>query len=295
MAYLTSDLIEDIRFQCRLSDLDPDYTTARLLKLASQELNASVYPFLISLREDFFIQESQTQVTSGQNFYEVSPRSFASALRDVKLVHSTTGQTINLKRYDLEDPQGNQSKPTGIPTGFFLEDNYIILDTIPSDSNWNLLQYIWLKPSKLVLPTECATLVSQNSPGTWTISSPSGTVTTNLQNSTKGLDIINAESPHNTKCFQNVIWSNSTTITGVYGNPKNGDYVCVYGQNPTIGIPEEFCQLLILSVSARVFEGLNLQTELQTVVGKLQQLKDTLKMSIAPRVEGAQKQIVSIL
>jgi hypothetical protein len=212
----------------------------------------------------------------------------------VKLVHSTSGQTINLKRYDLENTEANLPRPTGIPTGFFVEDNYLILDTIPSDSNWKLLQYIWLKPSKLVLPTECATLVSSVLTGTWTISSPSAGVTANLAASVS-LDIVNAKSPHNTKCFQNVIQTNPTTITGVYSNPKAGDYVCVEGQNPTIGIPEEFSQLIILATAARVFESLNLQTELQTVVGKLEKMKADLKNSIAPRIEGSQKSIYSIL
>lgn len=95
---LTSDLLTDVRRSGMLPDSAPSgVSDADILAAASKEMWSRLVPLVLSVREEFYVQQSTQALVANQQLYRIPPRAIGTKLRDVYLVQSNgSQQRLNL-------------------------------------------------------------------------------------------------------------------------------------------------------------------------------------------------------
>lgn len=289
--YTNSELILDIRTACRISDTDVDWTTSRLLSIATRELRSNVAPWLLSLRDSFYVKYIDTPLIASRARYPISSRSIGSTLHNLKLVDSQGVESV-LTHKTISTLSNSQ---LGRPTDFYLEGNVIRLNPAPSDNSYSLRQYINAKPSKLVDDQRKATIVSLA--GMIATVEYSSGMSAGAVNNTR-VDVIAGYSPCDILYMDQLVTAVDDTITFPANLPLEisvGDIICFAGEATSPQIPEELAPALLLCVEIVYFKSMDYATQLANAAGNLTQIKQDLMPIYSSRIEGAPKQISSSL
>lgn len=89
MAWLTTDLLADVRRRGGLSDSGGRLSTEDLLAFGDKVIRTQIVPFLRSLREDFILLTEVTALVDGQADYPLPLRAAGSSIETVEYVDST--------------------------------------------------------------------------------------------------------------------------------------------------------------------------------------------------------------
>lgn len=290
--YTTTGLIEQVKVRASVPTSQTLFTESRLLGLLNDELLTFIVPFIMSVREEFFVVYRDGAIIDGQREYEIPARAIGNKLREVTLV--SNGQEYGrLVRYQPERVIGIAGLPmnNGIPfntSGYIMRNNSVYLIG-PITGGGTLRMYYFRRPGYLVATGDCAEVVSvDTNTNTITCASvpPSWATGTSI-------DCVQGLPP-----FDNTFEASS--IVSVAGNDVvvsdasevvAGDWLALEGNSPIAQIPYDLQQLLVQAAAVRVLETLG-DEKIQIAQAKLEGMKNGCLSMIANRVESEAKKVV---
>lgn len=294
--WTTTELLADIRAQMRLPDDDPDATNAVLLAEATRQLHTKFVPLVRKVREEYYQVYEDQALSAGVSDYPVPSRAAMSSVRAV-LVVDPDGNVNPLHpkpNSDRHDYVGG----TGSPSHYAFVDDQVVLLPAPATSTDSLRIVYELRPSSLILPTQCDSLATV---ADFTSEDPPYYVLTFTDNNTwtvgTYLDIIRATPPFSVAML-GCTWD-ETLVFGLYTRddatqrvPRVGDYICNSGESPVPQIPAELHPVLAKATAAAYMAPIDLDLS--------KRLKDEVESELAtatalmsPRQQGRQIKIRS--
>jgi hypothetical protein len=277
----TSTLIPAIKRRAMLPTTQSTYQTADFLAVLNSELQATLVPLLMSVREEYFVADSDTAMVVGQSAYDIPSAAVGGDLRQVLAVSAQDGSTRPLARFEPEQvtglPTGN-----GTPYGFVVKDEQVVLYPPPQNTLENLRLSYHRRPNTLVDASACGVVTATTSSTITFTGSPS------IPNSGgTPFDVVKASPQF--KAISLTVGGNSGGVITVSGTVPSsvaiGDYVCVSGQSPVPQIPAELHPLLVLRAVCVIAQGLGDGQLLQMAQAELTEKQRLALILIANRVK----------
>ncbi len=281
----TTDLINSVKLQGSFPSSDSLFSNANFLSILNLEMSKEITPLLSKINEEYFLTNKDHSLVANTKYYRIPSRAIGSALRDVQLIKGTS--VTPLTRLYEEDRTSLNSNETG----YFLKGNQIEVSPMPLISGDTLKLLYFRRPSKFVLPSACAQILSiDTSLNQVVVSSLPSTMTTSTQ-----IDFVQANSPYDILDMDSAISSVSGTTLSFSILPDDlavNDYICLAGETCTPGIPEELISILTqaaLCTALSSKKDKSVELELQ----KLTQMKQSYLELLSPRVRSSDKKITN--
>jgi hypothetical protein len=223
------------------------------LAIATEELQTYCMEVLLSLRDEYKVADYDVSIVAGADSYLLPERAAGDKVRQVlKLVN---GVYVPLDRLELN--RRSEYEETGDPTGYYFQDNELVLVPEPSQSGTLRVKY-FRRPSKLVATSAVATVSSIN--GARTVITTSAAIPATF---TSGVTVDVVDNNPGFKLhamdYATTGTVSGTTITLSTALPASvvaGDYVCLAGEAPVPMVPVEMHKLLVLRTRAEVLDAL---------------------------------------
>lgn len=303
MFYLTEDLVTAAKRsehfpvgQTTFSDPDD------LVAFANEEMQKRIVPFIMSVRQDFFLYYKVSNLVSNLSRYALPERAIGNALKDIFYVPDTSNLQVRypIPKADLHDMQ-NWATGGSNPSVHRIEGDEVIVVPTPSNPNASsaLMMYAFMRPNKIIPTSNCGkvTAVSQGvSQTTLTVDTDLtlSTLTTVLSSGSL-VDVVSGKSPFRLRAYDVSIQSiTSTSIILNNVDIQNeaslvtisvGDYVCPAQQTCIPMIIQEIHPVLAELICARVNKA---QGALQNYQASMAEVKESLANAlhlISNRVE----------
>lgn len=299
MFYTTEELLTSIKVRSLVPTAQQTFDDSSLILLSNEELQISLLPDLISLREDLFLSSKTTPIVAGVSHYTVPERAAGNALKAVTYVDQS-GWKRALPRGKVEDFTDSATR-TGDPRCFMLQGDEVVLIPTPGNSVGGLELWYYSRPNQLVETGNVSKITDVTSVGGTT----TFTVDTDLSGSLlvgSLVDILSAKSPF-------LLWGEDLVVTGITTStisvstssvsnpasqvlPKANDYISPAQKANIPMIPQEFHPILAQMVAARLMEALGDMGKLQAVNAKLSEMRRQAFQMISNRVESELQHVV---
>lgn len=282
MAFNTTRLVKQVKIKgaLPLGRFEDD----EILDIAYDVLLSEIAPFLISLRQDYFVRKKVTTIVSGTDQYRFGNRAFGQTLREVKMLD---GQVVrDLERIDLEEIR---STVQGKPHSFYVMGNSAYLYPTPNVGSLKLWLYYYLRPPKLVPVNECAQISAiDTGTNTVTVSAPSSWSTSesfDLIRHSDGFSLLDMD--------LSATAVSTTSITFASSLPDDlavGDFVALGGESCFPYLPTEAHLLLIQKVVSVLLASMGDAPGSKIAEGRAGIIQAGLENTFATRLQGAPKQ-----
>lgn len=281
--YTTTDLVASIKRRAQIPDSQVTFSDAELLEMASEELEGTLVPLVMSAREDFFTTHVDYSTSAGR-LYRVPPRAIGGVVRRVCYVDSE-GDEVDLPRVSLD-------LLASAASGFVIRGNRILLvEDVPEHGT--LRVYYPLAPGRLVGTDECAFVTSIDGTSVYTTGTPASFV------ASRRYDLVCTQPGFERLAVDQVITFNGDgSLSFSDGVPEDlavGDAVCLAGESPVPQLPAEWHPLLAQAVAVKVLDSIGDQAGFATAESKLKQLVSAAMSLVANRVEGNPETVVPVL
>lgn len=276
------------------------FSDANTTSLMNDAMRKRVIPQVKSVKEEYWVTTTATQVSASVNLYPIPYRAVGNALRDIALMDNNQN-LLQLVRYEPEDikfPLIPYNSPY-FRLGYYLQDFNIILFP-PQVSNYTAYQVLmkWeRRPSNLTLSTNCGQITDfDENASTITLS----VVPTAWSTSTT-IDIINNLPPFNSIADDVVITNISgldltVSIPSAYSLTfwdavANNYWASMSMTTPIPQIPYEAFPYLAALTKKQLLSGLGDANMLKECDDDIAEAKVLINSILTPRVEGTPKQL----
>lgn len=286
----SSVLIEKVRRGMSLPNVENRFSDAALLDLANDELQATILPWLFSLREDYLItSQDYTLSTLPTGSLRFPTYASGRTLKDVWV--SKDGSAWKpLQRIGLDEAWRYDESESDSPQSFVMRGDEILLRPKPSSSTVGFLRvYYHILPNKLVSDARSVRITGL-SDDTLTVASVPSFFSPNAF-----LDVISQKPDYQVVLRdQEISSATTTTVTLVGYGPTNtlgdngfeiGQAVCLAGETADTPLPTEVNQLLAQATIVRVLESMNAPQQLSLALNRFDRLKTQLRDILTPRSE----------
>lgn len=231
-------------------------TLDNLLPLLDQHLRTVITPRLLDAGADYLAATQSYAVTAGQGVYRLPTRSLrllevtlldASGRPTYCFSRATSTQVTKFRAY-------GRVRPSGTPEFWWFEASAVQLYPTPSatDGSRLVLRYA-RRPSRLVSPEECGTIIFKSPDGSLAYtpeSSFDSPLAVDVVKGTPGFESVadNAE----------VVSSGPGTVTldvSLLPSIDVGDYLCLPGTSPVPQVPLDYLTALERSVVAQLLRS----------------------------------------
>lgn len=288
MGYTNTNFLEVLKLRAFVPTAQGAFTDAEFLTLADGVLTSKILPFMQTLRAEYFVAEKSHAVVANQAEYEISARSIGIMLRDVQ-IETATGALQSLALIDRETRTSTRS---GVPTGFYLRGNEVLLDPTPNAAVGTLLLPYYLRPGNMVETSSAAEIsaIDRNSGLITVATTPDAWTTSDLY------DLVRRDTgePLAVDLTASAVVAGASVTLAVADIPARlavGDWVSLAGYTPIPQIPHELRVVLAQATAVLVREIMGLPG----VDNAKATLKDEMvaaSASFTPRVTGAPKKVV---
>lgn len=268
----SSELISALKVHGSFPTSDDLFSDTDFLSLFNHQMKVEIIPMMIKLNEEFFVQYKDFTITQGAS-YRIPSRAIGAMIRDLKVVDGSGNQTAIARLFE-EDRPANMS-------GYYIVRNSIELS---SDFTANTLRMKYFaRPSKLVLTTDCAQVVSVDYNTSSVVVS---SVPTDYANGMLA-DFVQNNNPYD-------LLGMDYTITGISGTTINfaslpmgieaGDWLCAANESPVPMVPDELHPVLVQSALCKTLSSKkdkSYRDELDT----LMRVKEDAINMLDPRVQ----------
>lgn len=282
----TTDLINDIKILGSFPTSDELFSNNNYLRILDREMSNQIVPLMTKINEEYFLSYKDVSVASGVSEYRMPKRAVGSVLRDVQMIDSA-GNITPLMRLNEEDKYST----TQGDLGYSIKGNQIILSPVPTSNAYSLRMAYFRRPSRFVLTSACAQVVSIDTVlNSVVVSNVPSSMSANVL-----VDFVQSESPYDILSIDSVISSVVGTTISFSSLPSDlavGDYICLAGESCLPMVPEELVPLLsqaALCVCLSSKKDKSVELELQ----KLEQMKQTVINMLSPRVKSDDQKIKS--
>jgi hypothetical protein len=286
MSFTTDDLISSIKSRASVPTSQNLFATADFLRFSNEELQSSLVPMLMSVREEYLVTSVDVSIVPGTSSYRINKRAIGGKLRDVQLVSGTSLRSLaQLNPEDITSTESGQQ-------GFYIKSNSIVLSPTPTNSSDILRVSFFQRPNKLVAVSDAAQITSVDTVNNQVVVSavPStfntGTLIDFIRNQ-PGFECLDID-----KAISGI---SGTTITfgTLPSDLEVGDYVCIATESPIPQIPQELHPMLAQLAAIKCLEAMSDQAGLANAEKKLKEMKQSALEVISPRVDGEAKKIMS--
>jgi hypothetical protein len=314
MAWLTSDLLADVRRSGMLPDSTPSgVADDDILAHATKEMYSRLVPLVLSVREEFYVQQYTTALVANQQFYRIPNRSVGTRLRDAYLVLPDNSQQ-RLARLSPEAASEYLYNPTGAaaPWAFYMENDSVMTVPTPTASGQaSLMMKYLIRPNSLVVHSDNHTphvvAVTDNGNGTTTITH-TGSASFNTT-AAGSLDIVSIKPPFRTVMISTTPTAHATgtitvatsalpsdfTTANFGGGANKGAVVSAAETSSVVQLPPELHNLLYQRTLCRVLQSIGDLESLQAAEANAAQMERDAVGMISNRVEGVAKKVVGRL
>ena len=292
LQYTGDSLIKLIRDKGMLPDTGSTGTSdADILEHVNAAFIDDLFPFVVGLREEYFVVHEKIPVSGDQEKYRIPPRAGWNKLRDVYYQEGTSRWPLDsLPREDI--PNWGTST-TGSPHSFYLEGNHIVLFPDLSGASGDLNVAYYFRPGQVQLQEDVAKIINVDT-STKTITCD--TMPTSWTTATKydvhsqysgaeihewDLTAASVNTSERTIAFSEAIDGSTFGRFPV----EVGDYVCIAEETALPGLPREAHPVLAQAALCRVLEALGDHENLQFQKGALDEKKVSLTRGLNARTE----------
>jgi hypothetical protein len=260
------------------------FTDSEILDVAHDVMLTQVVPFIISMREEYYVAHENHTITASVTSYPISYRAMGLSLREVKLVRN--GSIIDLPRMS---PEEVTSESTGTPRAFYLEAGNVILYPTPSSTEGTLKLSYFKTPNKIVEVADTAVITA--------IDTVTGVVTAGCPTTWTTADEFDLISRHNGhRCLALDLTASAVSTTSATFAAADlpstlavGDYIALAGQSPYLEVPDvAFDWVVRLTVNV-LLESMSDQAGLQAGMAHADIIRGSLASLLTNRVVGAPK------
>ncbi len=289
MSLLVSDFLAEVRQAAAVaatSASSPEgLTDSEILRVADREVQTSLVPLLIGVREEFYgLTQSVTFTASTTKRIRIPGRTVAGRVRDIRaVIQGGTEQT--LVRYEVTDkpwlsPLSNTYGPI---TGYYLEGEWIVFLPPPNAGGTLKISYFGAPGRMTTTSTDFRAITSVDTT-TGAIGFASWTFSGNL-------DVVRGSSGFSA-LLQQPSYSGATTTSITLSTEdasfcEVGDYVCVADTTPVVPVPRELHGVLLGRTVAALMRQLGKGAIAELEEANANRLCDLAVELLTPRVESA--------
>jgi hypothetical protein len=280
MSYTSADLLSAIERRSFAPSNQSTFSTTEILALADEETQSLILPAILSVREEFFVTQSDITITANQSSYDVPARAIGMIVREVQLVNSG-GSYKDIPRIEPEDVRTSQ---TGSPTAFYMKGNQIVLYPTPSSTQDTLRVSYFIAPGSLVETSSGAVISAINTttnvvtvatiPSTWVTGNTFDFLSAKGGQEYKGTDLTSM-----------LVSGTDITFASLPSSLAVGDYVSLAETSPLVQLPPNFRPVLAQAVAARMLQSMN-QPGADDASRQLDKIMQAAIQMITPRVIG---------
>jgi hypothetical protein len=162
---LVDDIVANIIASTRLPISQITFSNQQIITFLQDEQQTTITQLIKSVREDYWLTNYDTQITTGVYSYTMPPRCAAGALRDFCFVDSSGNeiQVAHLDTDQLKNPNYFAYRPAWQGQGIFLQNDTLNLwPTTFNNSSYKLRQKYDRRPNALTSYGNCSQLVTPN-------------------------------------------------------------------------------------------------------------------------------------
>ncbi len=280
MAFTSSNLLSSINRRSYAPTGQATFTQAEILEIADEETKTTILPSIMAVREEFFVFYKRYTIVAGTGAYRIPPRAIGLAAREIQLQSGNSATDL-----PKINPEEVLDYGQGSIDSFYIVNNSIHTYRVPSSGGASLVVPYFLRPGKLVLPENAAT-ISAIDTGTniVTVSSiPASWVTGN------SFDFIRQDGGH--ECVDidltsTLVSGTNITFSSLPASLQVGDYVALSGETPVVQLPPDYHPILAQAVAFQILDDMN-QPGAEKAGKRLDKMLDAVQTMMSPRIQGA--------
>lgn len=289
MANLADRLLTGVKRRVIIPSSQPLLLDSDILQMADDTIASYMVPLLMSTSQEYFVTKVDQALTVDVDTYNIPYRAIGRVLRDLK-IRDSSGSIKNVPRIQPEESH-EYIDVTSIDGHYFQGDKFVLVGS-PSQTGLIAEVSYSLAPSKLIVESEAATVVSIAGDMVTVDAVPSD-LTANAV-----IDFIQGKSG-------NSLYSMDVEITSVAGNTLTfgteevpddlvaGDYIALAGYSPVIMLPNEAYSLLETTLAMRILDTIG-DFEGSAKLGDTKSREERdLKLMVEPRNQGENQMIVN--
>lgn len=274
----TADFLSSVKSKALIPTNQSTYTNTDLLQLADEEIHTGLLPLILATKEEFL--KTYKDYVAGTSDYYVPERAIGESVSDVVRI-------VNSKEYPVTRIEPEEAHLFQDDLCYYLRDNRLVFTQTPADT---IRVHYARRPNHLVETTACSKVVSIAGADI-TVDAVPSTYTTDLT-----YDVISPSAPRTLRAMDATITAiNSLTIsfTTAPSGIAAGDYICLSGQSPIIGVPYDLIPVLVRRVVVAVLDGLGDDEAMKRAQAKLNEAEQGSIKLLEPRVEKQSHKVIN--
>lgn len=295
MKYIATDLIEAIKRNASIPSSQVRWSNDDFLKFTNEELQLSVVGELVSMRQDYFVETSDTALAASTSAYAFPTSAIGWKLESIGYVDSDGNYTrLPIVTRDARDSYESLSTSSA-PRAVYVLGNKV--NTIPSmgTSVTGSLRFEFVRiQNEVVLESQCGLITSVNDTGTVY----EQTVDSIPVENAAAIDVVSGTNPFGIIARGVTASISGSVISVTYGSdyeraPVAGDYICAAGKTPYPNIPEDFHAVLAMATARRCLVASNDAQGVQMLDSALANFFDKMRKRASRRVNDAPRKLVA--
>jgi hypothetical protein len=282
--WTSADLINDILLLGHVPTGNNTFTPAKILRLATLELQTPVMKQILSTRGGYYLAYADQTVTA-DGLYPIPSDAIAGSLVNIELI---SGQTIIQCNLVDESEQMSTDSPTSTSYSVFMKGNFIQILPMPT---FGTVRVWYSKRTSDLILTSAASKINAINAAVVTVSSIPSTITNGMT-----VDACGDQPPFNilgTRTITNITGTDITLDTAV-DDLAVGDWLALEGQTPIPQIPVEYRVILAQRVVCKIYELQGYDSKMKLATMKLQEYEKDIMNLVTPRVKSQTKTINAI-
>ena len=286
--YTTTELIAKLKKRGMIPTSQDTFQNEDFLRFLNDELLFYIVPFVMSLREEFFVTYADETIGSSSAF-DIPSRATGVKLRDLEVI-TTNGDVNSIPRIEPEDRE-QWSDSSRNDAGFYLRNDQIIL-LGNYNSTDSLRKHYFRRANELVLQSACA-LVSSVSGNDITCSSmPTSWDIDDTFDVIKGSQHFRSRGDDQTITAIDTS-AKTLTFTDAPDGIAAGDWICLAGQSPIAQIPYDCFPLLVYKTAAEIIRSNGDHEAAKVKDAAVEKIEKYLLGMLSDRVEGENRKLVN--
>lgn len=292
--YSVNALLTSVKQRSMNADNQNLLSDEDIIRIASEELQGSLLPYILSVKQEYYVTNQDQTYISGTTRYNMPQRATGTKLRDVMLVDNQ-GNEVLLNFVNEEDMKSSWAYAP-YQFGFVVTDysiNLVLGNNLGSGNYSYVRMKYFRRPNTL-----CPTGVSGNAGQVVSFNTVAKTITLDAAPTTwttaTTFDIINSLPPFQSRVDDATI----TNISGFVLTFTNdlptglavGDWVSEANFSPIPQIPVECQRVLEVLTAARILQYTG-DPAFSVMQAMAESMKKDLMQVLSPRVDGSPQKI----
>ena len=292
--YSVNALLTSVKQRAMSASNQNLFQDADIIRIASEELQGTILPFIESVKGEYFVTSSDTPFVQGGTNYIIPQRATGSKLRDIMLIDQS-GNKVLLKYINPEDLKSSWAYAP-YQFGFYMQDNLavLVLGNLLGSGNYTSVRFMYFRRPN----TLCLTGASGNAAKVVSFNTGAQTITVDIApttwSNTTIFDIVNSNPPFESHgdnlAITNIAGAVLTLTNPLPTNLAVGDYIGEANFSAIPQIPVECHRLLEILTAARMLQYMG-DPAFQVMQGMAEAQKKDLFEILNPRVDGSPRKI----